>query len=197
MNRARYVAHAGVIAAVHAAITLAVLQMPAQLGWGPVQFRVSEAFTVLALFTPAAIPGLALGTAVANGFMVAQVGPVGLLDVVFGALATLLGAAWTWRFRSRRLVALAGPVLSNALIVPAYLPFILAALGLTQEPILGIDAGTGWPLLYGLGVLTVGFGQLVVVYGIGVPLASVLDRTGLGRDLVTGAAGKRGGVVRR
>jgi uncharacterized membrane protein len=179
VNRTRYVAHAGVIAAVHAAATVAVLQMPAQLGWGPIQFRLSEALTVLALFTPAAIPGLTLGTAVANGFSVAQVGPIGMLDVIFGSLATLLGAAWTWRFRRRRLLALGGPVIANALIVPAYLPVLFAALGFTQQPFLGIDVGSAWLALYGVGVITVGLGQFVVVYGLGLPLAAMIDRTGL------------------
>ena len=179
MSRTRYVAHAGVIAAVHAAATVAVLQMPFELGWGPVQFRVSEAFTVLALFTPSAIPGLALGTAVANGVMVARFGPIGLLDVVFGSLATLLGAVWTWRFRRRRLVALAGPVITNALIVPAYLPVMFAALGFTQEPILGIDVGNEWIALYAMWFVFVGIGQCVVVYGLGLPLATLLGKTGL------------------
>lgn len=176
VNRARAVAQAGVIAAVHAAFTLLVLQMPAQLGWGPVQFRLSEALTVLALFTPAAIPGLALGTALANASLVAQVGPVGLLDVVFGSLATLLGAWWTWRLRSRLLIALAGPVVANALIVPAYLPVLLAALGFDQQPFLGIDLGDSWLALYAAGVLTVGVGQAVVVYGLGGPLAALMRR---------------------
>lgn len=170
-------AQAGVIAAVHAAFTLAVLQMPAQLGWGPVQLRLSEALTVVALFTPAAIPGLALGTAIANASLVAQIGPVALLDVVFGSLATLLGAWWTWHFRNRLMVALAGPVVANALIVPAYLPVLLAALGFGQEPFLGMDPGTGWLAAYLAGVLTIAIGQTAVIYGLGVPLAVLMRRT--------------------
>ncbi len=176
MNRTRYVAQAGVIAAVHAAATLAVLQMPAQLGWGPIQLRLSEALTVLALFTPAAVPGLAIGTATANATLIGAVGPVGLLDVVFGSTATLLGAAWTWRFRERIGLALLGPVVSNALIVPAYLPVLLAALGLDQQPFFGLDVGTGWLIVYLAGVVTVGLGQAVVVYGLGLPLATVIRR---------------------
>lgn len=176
MNRTRYIAQAGVIAAVHAAATLAVLQMPAQLGWGPVQFRLSEALTVLALFTPAAVPGLAIGTAAANATLVGAVGPVGLFDVVFGSIATLLGAAWTWRFRERVGFALAGPVFSNALIVPVYLPVLLAALGLDQQQFLGLDVGSGRVVIYLLGVATVGFGQAVVVYGLGLPLATLMRR---------------------
>jgi uncharacterized membrane protein len=188
-SRTRTVAQAGVIAAVYAAATLAVLQMPAQLGWGPVQLRVSEALTVVALFTPAAVPGLALGTALANASLIAQVGPVGLLDVVFGSLATLLGAAWTWRFRSRMALALAGPVVANALIVPAYLPAMLAALGFAQEPFFGIDLGDSWLVMYLAGVVAIALGQAIVLYGLGWPLALLMRRTGV--------AGALGGAERR
>jgi uncharacterized membrane protein len=178
-SRTRSVAQAGVIAAVHAALTIAVLQMPGQLGWGPIQLRLSEALTAVALFTPAAIPGLALGTAIANASLVAQIGPVALLDVVFGSVATLLGAWWTWHFRSRVVLALAGPVVANALIVPAYLPVLLAALGFAQEPFLGMDPGSGWLAAYLAGVVTIAAGQAVVVYGIGLPLALVMRRANL------------------
>jgi len=174
LSRTRFITQAGVVAAVHAAATAAVLQMPGQLGWGPVQFRLSEALTALALFTPAAVPGLAVGTAVANATLMAQVGAIGLLDVVFGSSATFLGAAWTWRWRERPALALLGPVLANALIVPAYLPILLASLGLQHAPFLGIDGSSGPFVVYGLGVVTVGLGQAVVVYGVGLPLATVL-----------------------
>ena len=186
MSRTRALAQAGVIAAVYAAVTLVVLQLPGQLGWGLVQFRVSEAVTVLALFTPAAIPGLAIGAAVANLFNVGQAGPVALLDVVFGSLGTLLGAIWTWRARRRTWLALLGPVVTNALIVPAYLPAMLAAIGVTEVPFLGIGPGTAWPVVYAAGVLTVGAGQAEVVYGLGWPLAIALRAAGLGRVLDTG-----------
>ncbi|MDP2234481.1 MAG: QueT transporter family protein [Actinomycetota bacterium] len=179
VRRTTYIAQAGVIAAVYAAFTLLILQMPSQLGWGPVQFRVSEAVTILALITPAAIPGLALGTLAANSFMVTQLGPIALLDVVFGSLATLIGAGWSWRFRERRLVALAGPVLSNALIVPAYLPVMLAGFGFYRIPVLGLDLEGSWLAMYLFGVVAVGLGQAIVVYGLGWPLLLALERSGV------------------
>jgi hypothetical protein len=107
---------------------------------------------------------------------VATFGAVGLLDVVFGSLATLLGAAWTWRFRGRTALALAGPVIFNALIVPAYLPLMLGASGFTTIPVLGITLSSAWPVLYLAGVAGVGFGQAVVVYGLGWPLLATLRR---------------------
>jgi uncharacterized membrane protein len=162
---------------VYAALTLVAISTP--LGYGPVQVRLSEAATVIALFTPAAIPGLWLGAVIANGFMVGQLGAIALLDVVFGGLGTLLGAAWTWRFRSRPALALAGPVVANALVVPAYLPFMLAGLGFYRVPFLGIDVSGSWPAMYLFGVVSVGIGQTIAVYGLGWPLAMALRRLGL------------------
>ncbi len=183
MRHSAFIARAGVIAAVYAALTLLVLQLPSQLGWGLVQFRLSEAVTVLATLTPAAIPGLFLGTVVANSFMVSQVGPVAILDVFFGSLASLLGASWAWRFRARTSVALLGPVVANALIVPAYLPAILAGLGLYELPLLGVDLEGRWLAMYLFGVAAIGLSQAVVVYGLGWPLLAALKRAGIVRRL--------------
>ena len=65
-KKTTYVAQAGMIAAVYAAATLVTVMFLGSLAWGPIQFRVSEALCVLALFTPAAVPGLTLGCAIAN-----------------------------------------------------------------------------------------------------------------------------------
>jgi uncharacterized membrane protein len=175
VKRSRYVAQAGVIAAVYAAFTLMVLTSP--LSYGPIQIRLSEALTVVALFTPAAVPGLALGCAIANSFMLATF-PLAWLDVVFGSLATLTGAAWTWRFRKRTALALAGPVISNALIVPAYLPLMLAGAGFYKIPLLDIDLEGHWVWMYLFGVVSILAGQAIAVYGLRLPLAAVLKRTG-------------------
>ncbi len=174
--RARQVAQAGVIAAVYGALTFVVIQLGSVLSYGVVQFRVSEALTVVALLTPAAIPGLLIGSALANLSSVAAFGVIGLLDVVFGSLGTLLGALWSWRFRRRTAIALLGPVIFNALIVPAYLPLMLGASGITTVPLLGITLSSSWPVLYLAGVVGVGVGQAVVVYGLGWPLLLVLRR---------------------
>lgn len=178
MKRTTYVAQAGVIAAIYAVFTLVMIQSP--IGFGPVQLRLSEVVTVLAVLTPAAVPGLVIGSVVANSFMVAQFGAVALLDVVFGSLGTLLGAVWTWRFRKRPGLALVGPVITNALIVPAYLPIVLAATGFYNVNILGVDVASSWPTMYAFGVLTVAAGQAIVVYGIGLPLLMLLKRLKVG-----------------
>ena len=175
---ARYVAEGGLIAAVYGTASLLTIQLLGVLAFGLVQFRISEALTVVALFTPAAIPGLWLGTVVANAFT-GQ--PLAWLDMVFGGLGTLLGAWWTWRFRARKPLALLGPVVFNALIVPAYLPILLVGTGLYQVPLLGWDLSSSWPLAYAFGVVSVGIGQAVVVYGLGWPLAVALERSGITR----------------
>ena len=173
---ARRVATAGVIAAVYGVLTFLVIQLGSVFSYGILQFRVSEALTVVAVLTPAAVPGLAIGSALANLSSVGMFGALGLLDVAFGSLATLLGAMWSWRFRGRTGLALLGPVVANALIVPAYLPSMLGAAGLTTIPLLGITAQSSWLVLYLTGVVTVGFGQAVVVYGLGWPLLTALRR---------------------
>lgn len=181
MSRARSIAQAGMIAAVYGALTLLTVQTLGFLAWGPIQFRVSEAVTVLAFFTPAAIPGLALGSVAANLYSFASTGsPLALLDVVFGSLGTLLGAMWTWRFRASTGLGLLGPVLANALIVPLYLPLLVKGLGLYRIPLLGVDLEGRWLGMYLFGFVTVAIGQALVVYGLGLPLLLALRRLGLG-----------------
>lgn len=164
------------VAAVYAVLTFIVIQNP--IGWGPVQFRFSEAVTVLALLTPAAVPGLALGSIIANSFMLATF-PLAWLDIVFGSLGTLLGAVWSWRMRKNTALALAGPVVANALIVPAYLPLMLKGLGFYKIPLLGLNLEGKWLAMYLFGVVSVGIGQAVVVYGLGLPLLVAMRRIGL------------------
>lgn len=179
MSRTRFIAQAGIIAAVYGALTWLTLAFGGMLAWGPIQFRLSEAATVLAMFTPAAIPGLAVGSVVANLLNPQAVWPFSALDVVLGSLGTLLGAVWTWRFRSRTWLALLGPVVTNAFIVAAYLPILLKGVGLSDVPLLGLSLSGAWLPLYGVFVVSVAVGQAVVVYGLGLPLLIALRRTGI------------------
>ena len=181
-TRVRFLARTGLIAAVHATATLLVLQLMSFFAWGPIQFRLSEALTVLPLFFTEAVPGLTVGTFLANLINMAWSGSgaLGMLDVVFGTLATFLGAVWTYRLRKRNvLLALAGPVIVNALIVPAYLPIIMSALGYLEFyniPFLGISAAGSFAFMYLFGLISVAFGQLVVIYAIGLPLVRAMSR---------------------
>jgi uncharacterized membrane protein len=175
VKRTRFIAQAGVIAALYAAASMLALSGMGTLASGPIQFRISEALTVLAMFTPAAVPGLWIGTCLANQL----VGGLGLIDVVFGGLGTLLGAWWTWRFRGKTGLALLGPVLFNALIVPAYLPIVLHTdnpFGAIPLPAFGLPLGL---TVYLFGVATVALGQAVVIYGAGWFLLAALRRVGI------------------
>jgi len=184
VSRTRSIAQAGMIAAVYGALTILTIQFLGGLAWGPVQFRVSEAVTVVAFFTPAAIPGLTIGSAVANLYSFATTGnPMALFDVVLGSFATLLGAWWTWRFRSRTWLGLLGPVVTNSLIVPAYLPLLLRSFGLTAIPVLGLSLSGSWLPLYLALVASVAIGETAVMYGLGLPLLIALRRLGLAQQL--------------
>lgn len=152
---------AAVIAALYAALTL----LFAPISYGPVQFRIAEAFTVLPVLLPQAVPGLALGCFAAN-----LLGGASPWDVVFGTLATLLAALLTRRLRARLWLAAAMPVVCNAVIVALVLHFTLSDVLL-------------WPTM-----LTVGLGEAAVVGALGVPLLLGLRRVPLLATLGAGGA---------
>lgn len=110
-----YLTHGAVIAAAYVALTYvsAVLGLAS----GAIQLRLSETLTILPLFTPAAVPGLYIGCLLAN-----LLTGCALWDVVFGSLATLLGALGTyWIGRRIKWLAPVFPVLANIIIVPLVL----------------------------------------------------------------------------
>ncbi len=180
----RSLAQAGVIAAVYAAATLVCMLVLQGLAWGPVQFRISEAICVVAVFSAPAVPGLTLGCIIANFINVALSGTglLGMLDVVFGSLATFLGALWCRKFRSKPLLAIGGFVVANALIVPAYLPIMLQGLGFYTIPFTSIALDGIYPLMYLFGVVAIGIGEAVVIYALGLPLLAALKRFGLAEE---------------
>ncbi|WP_294438185.1 QueT transporter family protein [uncultured Slackia sp.] len=176
--RTTYVAEAGLIAAVYAACTLVALLLLQGLAWGPVQFRISEALTVLAVLTPAAVPGLTIGCVIANlaAMVINGTGALGLLDVVFGSAATLIGALWCRKFAENPKVAMLGPVLANAVIVPAYLPILLQGLGFYTIPFTTISLDGAYLPMYLFGLVATGIGEAAVVYILGTPLLAALRR---------------------
>jgi len=147
MNKyTKFLTQAAAIAAIYVVITLTFGFM----GFGPVQFRISEALTVLPYFTPAAIPGLFIGCLISN-----LVGS-SLLDIIFGSLATLIAAILSYKMPKKFLVPLP-PVLVNAIVVPIILKITMNA-----------------PFL--MSIITVGLGQVLACYGIGYPLILLLDK---------------------
>ena len=116
-NNSAFVAQSAVIAALYVVFTLIANTLG--LANYSIQVRISEALTILPLFTPAAIPGLFVGCLLSN----ILTGCI-MWDVVFGPIATLLGAVGTYLLRNckRKWVATLPPILSNTIIVP----FVLA-----------------------------------------------------------------------
>ncbi len=113
-NTAMMVAFGGVIAALYVVLTWIANLMG--LASGAIQVRLSEALTILPVFTVTAIPGLTVGCILGN-----LLTGCAAWDVVFGSLATLLGAVGTRLLRNRPLLAWIPPVVSNAVIVPIVL----------------------------------------------------------------------------
>lgn len=189
------IARTAMIAAVYSAATILTIAFLGGLAWGPVQFRVSEALCVLALITPDAIWGLALGCVIANAanIVLGGTGMLGMLDVVFGSLATLVGAVVCWKLRDRPRLAVLGPVLANAIIVPAYLPLMLSGLGFYTIPFTSISLDGVYPLMYLFGFVSTGIGEAVVLYALGLPLYNALMHAPLVRSVAAEAAGAAAG----
>lgn len=103
-------------------VILTLVSFAFGLAGGAVQLRLSEALCILPVFTPAAVPGLFAGCILAN-----MITGCALPDIVFGSLATLLGALGTLRLRkyaagenasfTGTLLALLPPVLMNTVVV--------------------------------------------------------------------------------
>lgn len=81
-----------------------------------IQVRFSEALTILPYFTPAAIPGLVIGCLLSNILT-----GCALPDIIFGTLATLIGAFFTYRLRKFKWLAPVPPIVANAIVVPLVL----------------------------------------------------------------------------
>lgn len=154
-NSTRYLVQAAMIAAVYVVLTYLVNA----LGWasGAVQLRLSEALTVLPFFVSSAVPGLWIGCMLANLLTGSA-----LWDVVFGSLATLLGALGTRALRSRSpYLACVPPILANTLIIPFVLRLVY---------------GDATPM--GFLFLTVGLGEVLSCGLCGTALLFVLRRRG-------------------
>ncbi|MDD5949060.1 MAG: QueT transporter family protein [Lachnospiraceae bacterium] len=154
-----FVTQAAMIAAVYIVLTYFVSAF--NLASGAIQVRISEALTILPYFTPAAIPGLFIGCLLSN----LLTGSV-LLDVIFGSLATLLGALGTYALRQHKFLLTLPPVLSNAIIVPLLLKFVYFPD--VAYHIHGIDVTI---LFY---MVTVGIGEIISVCLLGSLLLRLL-----------------------
>ncbi len=140
-------------AAMIAAIYVVLTYVFAPFSFGEVQVRISEALTILPLFTPAAIPGLFVGCLIGN-----IMGGAILPDIIFGSLATLIGAIFTYLLREKSpYIAPLPPIISNTIIVPLVLRF---AYGTNlQIPFMMLTVGIGE-------VISCGFLGMIVYFAL-------------------------------
>lgn len=114
-TKTKFITHAAIIAAIY---VIPNLVMTINLTGGIIQCRVAEAFTILPIFTPAAVPGLFVGCLLSNLLMGAA-----LYDVIFGSLATLLGAIGTYALRDNPYLSVISPITANTIIIPFILKY--------------------------------------------------------------------------
>ncbi|MBE6632586.1 MAG: QueT transporter family protein [Ruminococcaceae bacterium] len=156
LKKTRKIVTSAFVAAVYAALTIGF----SFISYGPIQFRISEALTVMPYFTPWAIPGLIIGCLTANIFS-----PISILDTVFGTLATAIGALGTYFCKKKGLWFLAPlcPVISNTVIISLFLTYM--------------ESGNAFDISILLfNALTVFVGEAVCCYGLGLPLMFIIKR---------------------
>ena len=145
------ITYGAVIAAVYVVLTVIF----APISFGPMQVRIAEMLMILPMFTPAAVPGLFIGCIIAN-----MLGGAIALDVIFGSLATLIGAWVGYLLRRNRWLVPIPPIISNALIVPFVLKY---GYGFTEIPL---------PLM----MVYIAIGEIIGCYVLGEILGGVLLR---------------------
>ena len=111
-----YIVQAAMIAAIYTVLT--AIAAGFDLASGMIQVRFSEVLTVLPFFTPAAVPGVTLGCLISNIVLGSP-----LPDIIFGSLATLIGAVGSYLLRKNRWLVTIPPVVANALIIPFVLTY--------------------------------------------------------------------------
>lgn len=137
-----------------AALYVVLTMVFAPISFGPMQVRIAEALTILPPFTPAAVPGLFIGCLLAN-----ILGGAIIWDVIFGSLATLIGAFLGYILRKNRWLVPIPAVLSNTVIVPLVLRY---GYGL-EDPLAAL-------------MLYVAAGEILSCYVLGELLATLLSR---------------------
>lgn len=145
----RTITQSAIIASLYVVLTFVSNAMG--LASGVIQIRLSEILTVLPFFTPAAIPGLFVGCMLSN----ILVGSV-IWDIIFGSIATLIGAIGTYALRKYKFLALLPPIIANTVIIPIVLAY---AYGVNEAlPYLMLTVGTGEVISAGI------LGAILITY---------------------------------
>ena len=132
------------------------------LAYGPIQLRISEALTILPVFTPAAISGLTVGCFIAN------IGSFNAADMIFGTLATLAAAILTYflkdiKLKGLPLLSMFAPVIINSLIIGFEISLFYLPNGYSF-----------WGFI--ISAFEVGLGEFIVCYAFGVPFYLVVKK---------------------
>ncbi len=150
-----YIVRGGIIAALYLTLTLVF----APISFGAVQFRISESLTVLPMFFPEATAALFAGCLVSN-----MISGFGIADMIFGSLATLIAAYLTSKIKNKYLAPIPS-VLINGIVIGGMIAFMSAS-----------SDKAAFVTVFLMNLLTVGAGQAVVCYLLGVPLATAIER---------------------
>ena len=113
-KRTLFITQAALIAALY--IVLVFVFKP--ISFSMVQVRIAEALTILPFFTPAAIPGITIGCFLSNYLSGAD-----MLDVIFGTLATFIGAIGSYQLRKHKFLVPLPPIIANTIVIPWVLRF--------------------------------------------------------------------------
>lgn len=163
-----YLVQASIIAALYAVLTVGQNMILPGSASMAVQFRVSEVLTVLAFFTPAAIPGLTIGCVIANISSVAA--GLGVYDMVFGSLASLVAAVTMYALRNVKIkgipfLGLLMPALANGIIIGFEIDFFFV--GSMSFNLADFLVQGGF----------VAFGELLVLFTLGIPFVMMMNKT--------------------
>lgn len=169
-----YIVQAAVIAALYAVLTILQNTLLPGSASMAVQFRVSEILTILAVFTPAAIPGLTVGCIIAN---ISSLSTLGSYDMIFGSLASLIAALLMYLFRNVRWFTL--PVLSA--LMPALINGIIVGFEIEFFFVEGGFHFADFLLQGGL----VALGELGVLIVLGLPFAKIIEKQRLDKKLLS------------
>ena len=159
-RKVTFIVQAAVIAALYVVLTM--LANALGLASHTIQVRFSEALCILPFFTPAAIPGLWIGCLIAN----LATGAV-IWDIIFGSIATLLGAIGTYLLRRHKFLCTLPPVIANMIIVPFILVY---GYGIPRVYLKNVDV----TIIFN--AMTVGIGEVISVCVLGSILLNVLNK---------------------
>ena len=149
-KKVQFITQGAVIAAIYVVLVLIF----DTFSFGPIQFRIAEMLTIMPYFTPAAIPGLFVGCLIAN-----IIGGGLIWDIVFGSIATLIGAIGSYLVRKNKWLVPLPPIIANMVIVPFVLKYAY-----------------GYDGLWVYFMFTVGLSEIIVCGIIGMALLTVMAK---------------------